>query len=218
MPNSSTIIPTLTDLLAILSVSACTMTAPTLPVLDHVATNVATTAPLDWEKGHPERADWSAGLRQTFAAHLDQIGTPADIAAYCPAYPTLPPAGKAEALSVMAVAIARRESGYDPTQVFHEPPPLGVDSIGLFQLSYEDGYSWCVLDKAHDSLKDPLNNITCAVGEMSALIHRDGVIASGASVSGGKGLSKYWSVMQDGSGHFKQEIQNRVMSLPSCAG
>jgi hypothetical protein len=178
----------------------------------------ASAAPLDWEKDHPERAAWSQALRQSFAAELPRIGVPADIGDYCPAYAQLDAAGRVEALSVMAVAIARRESSYKPDTVYHEPPPLGVDSIGLFQLSYEDGFTWCSLDKASNSLMDPVNNITCAVGKMSRLIESGGVVASGAQVSGGKGLARYWSVIQDGSGHFKSEIQAKVRALPICGG
>jgi Transglycosylase SLT domain len=214
-------LPVLAGLGASLALLACNPTAgtPTQPAAQpqNPAPAATAAAPLDWEKHHPERAAWSEALRADFTARLAQIGVPADITEYCPTFATLGPQDRAEVLSTMAVAIARRESSYDPTQVYHEPPPLGVDSIGLFQLSYEDGYSWCSLDKAADSLKDPQNNIACAVGEMASLIHKDGVVASGASVSGGKGLAKYWSVIQDGSGHFKSEIQARVRALPICA-
>jgi hypothetical protein len=174
--------------------------------------------PLDWEKGHPERAAWSALLRRAIAAELPRFGVPGDIGDYCPKFVSLDAAGRTEALAVMSVAIAKRESGYNPETVFAEPPPLGVDSVGLFQLSYEDGFPWCRLDPASDSLKDPANNIACAVGEMARLVARDGVIASGSVSADARGLSRYWSVLRNGSSHFKTEIQGKVRALPICTG
>jgi len=181
-------------------------------------TQPAAAAPLDWERGHPERAAWSAALRQTIAADLPRFGVPADIGEYCPTFGRLDAARRTEALAVMSVAIAKRESAYNPATVFGEPPPLSVDSVGLFQLSYEDGFSWCRLDRASDSLKDPVNNITCAVGEMARLVARDGMIASGSTTSDARGMSRYWSVVRNGSSHFKAEIQGKVQVLPICAG
>lgn len=173
-------------------------------------------APLAWEKDHPERAVWSQSLRQALSGELGRFGVPQDIAEYCPAFSSLDTAGRTEALSVMAVAMAKRESSYDPATVFGEPPPLSVDSIGLFQLSYEDGFSWCSLDRSSNSLQDPVNNIVCAVGEMARLVARDGVIASGSTSSDAKGLARYWSVIRTGSSHFKAEIQGKVRALPIC--
>lgn len=174
--------------------------------------------PLAWEAGAPERRAWSEALRRDFAAELHRIGTPGDIESYCPAWSRLGTTDRVEALSVLAVAIARRESGYNPATVFHEPPPLGVDSVGLFQLSYEDGFNRCDLDRATDSLKDPLVNIHCAVGEMARLMERDGVVATGSSGSDARGLARYWSVMREGPRHFREEIRGKVRALPACAG
>ena len=188
------------------------LASPQSPPLPSVTPSPA----LAWENGHPERKAWSAHLRQSLMAQVARFGTPADIAAYCPNYANLPDADRIEVLATLAVAIAKRESNYKPDTVFAEPPPLGVDSIGLFQMSYEDNLSWCSMDKSNDSLKDPLNNISCAVGKMAQLVGRDGVIASGATVKAGKGLSRYWSVIQDGPTHFKAEIQASTGALAIC--
>ena len=200
----------------LLLVNACVVQGETQP--DPASTPAVSSAPLDWEYGHPERAAWSAALRQGIAAELARFGVPADIAEYCPTFASLDASGRTEALSVMSVAIAKRESAYDPAMVYGEPPPLSVDSIGLFQLSYEDGFSWCRLDRASDSLKDPGTNIACAVGEMARLVARDGVIASGSSSSDARGLARYWSVVRSGASHFKAEIQGKVKAMPICAG
>lgn len=203
-----------------LALSACVPSKADNPVTDTPVTvaNSAPMLPLAWEAGHPERQPWSAQLRNSLRAELARFGTPADIDAYCPRYANLDAQNQVEVLATLVVAIAKRESNYKPETVFAEPPPLGVDSIGLFQMSYEDNLGWCSMDKSQDSLKEPLNNIRCAVGEMARLVARDGVIASGSSVKSGKGLARYWSVMQDGPRHFKAEIQGKTNALGMCAG
>ena len=178
---------------------------------------VVQVAPLAWEKNHPEKAVWSAHLRSEIRANLPLFGQPSDIADYCTGFTGLDETGRVEALATMAVAIARRESAYNPETVFAEPPPLNVDSVGLFQLSYEDGFSWCVLDRSQDSLKDPLNNITCAVGEMARLVAKDGQVAAGSTSSNARGLARYWSVIRDGSGHHHDEIKAATQSTPGCS-
>lgn len=180
------------------------------------AVDSAGLGPLAWEAGHPERKAWSMKLREEFAARLADLGTPADMESYCPAYAGLADRERVEVWSTLAVAIARRESAYKPDTVFMEPPPLNVASIGLFQLSYEDGFGWCSLDRETDSLKDPLNNIDCAVGAMASYVKRDGVVAAGSSHSNARGLSRYWSVIRDGSGHHKAEIMAATQSLAFC--
>ncbi|HMS95276.1 MAG TPA: transglycosylase SLT domain-containing protein [Tabrizicola sp.] len=175
-------------------------------------------APLAWEANHPERQAWSQRLRAEIALQLGDFGVPSDIASYCPGYGSLPDPQRGEVWATLAVAIARRESSYKPTTVFMEPPPLNVASVGLFQLSYEDGFGWCSLDLASESLKDPLNNIDCAVGAMARYVKRDGVVAAGSSSGDARGLARYWSVIRDGSTHFKAEIMAATRALPFCEG
>jgi hypothetical protein len=121
-----------------------------------------------------------------------------------------------EVLSTIAVAVAKRESNYKPGLHYGEPPPLGYDSIGLFQLSYEDGFSWCTLDRTAKSLEDPINNIRCAVPEMAGLVKRDRVIAKGATKSDARGLARYWSVVREGPSHHLAEIRASAAALPYC--
>jgi hypothetical protein len=65
-------------------------------------------------------------------------------------------------------AIAYPESGYKPSAVFKEPAPLNKNSIGLFQLSFDDvrhegGCNTSGLKSEEEILKDPATNIRCAV-------------------------------------------------------
>jgi hypothetical protein len=134
--------------------------------------------------------------------------------AFCPSYAHIPDPAKLEVLAAMAVAIAKFESGYDPSEHYHEP--MGYDSIGLFQLSYEDHFSWCRMDRATRSLEDPIVNIQCAVGEMTRLVARDGVIAAGANSSDARGLARYWSTVRLGPSHKLAAVQKLVGGQPGC--
>jgi hypothetical protein len=84
-----------------------------------------------------------------------------------------------------------------------------VDSVGLLQLSYEDEpvYHLEHLDRGVKSLEDPLVNLRCGVKIMSALVARDGIVASS---EGGthRGGGRYWSVLR--VGHHIDEIRNGV--------
>ncbi len=196
-----------------LDLSGC---LPVVPPKPEPAALVTPAAALAWESGHPERREWSAALRAAIAAQLASFDTAADFAGFCPSYAGLTPDQRTEVIATLAVAIAFRESGYKPGTVFAEPPPLGVDSIGLFQLSYEDGFSWCDLDRARDTLKDPLNNIACAVPKMARLVAKDRLFAAGSTGSDARGLSRYWSVVRSGPTHFKDEILGKAAALPAC--
>jgi hypothetical protein len=178
--------------------------------------SMAMAAPLAWEKGHSERQVWSNMLRENIKTDGLIKG---DLSWFCPKYLKMDDTAKIEAWASLAVGIALYESNYNPNTVYHEPPSLGVDSIGLFQLSYEDKMSWCDMTKAENTLKSPVENIKCAVGEMKHLLDKDGVVAEGCSGSP-RGLARYWSTMRTdkcGAIHKKDSIKKQVLlSMPSC--
>lgn len=111
----------------------------------------------------------------------------------------------------LVIAMAWRESSWNPHNIYHEPPPLGVDSVGLLQLSYEDEvpYSLEPLDREAHSLEDPLINLRCGIKVLAKLIADDGVVAS-SNGKHHKGSPRYWSVMRPGSTHHLEEIREKV--------
>lgn len=133
---------------------------------------------------------------------------------YCPHYSSLSNEQRVEALANMAVGIARYESGYDPSQHFAEPG-LGYDSIGLYQLSYEDAFPWCSMDQPSKSLEDPITNIRCAVPEMARLAAKDKII-SGPTAGDNRGLGRYWSVVRAGSQHKRAQIIEATRAYAAC--
>lgn len=170
--------------------------------------------PLAWEMGHAERASWSEHLNNAMKANLATFNGAKDVTDFCPKWITLDNDQKVLVLSTMAVEIARYESSFNPNSIYHEPPPLGIDSIGLYQLSYEDKFSWCLMDRKAKTLQNPLINIECAVPAMASLARRDGYIAKGSSGGGRLGLSRYWSVMW--TNKKKSNILSVTKALAIC--
>lgn len=107
------------------------------------------------------------------------------------------------------VAISWHESKWHPNEIYHEPPPLGVDSVGLLQLSYEDEkpYGLEPLSRVAKSLQDPLVNLRCGVKIIAKLVAHDKVVESNSGKKFG-GASRYWSVIRQG--HHLEDIKRAV--------
>jgi hypothetical protein len=125
---------------------------------------------------------------------------------FAPGYSGLSTSDQVRFWAELFVAIARFESSWKPHTIFHEPPPLGVDSVGLLQLSYEDEPNHHLehLDRAAKSLEDPLVNLRCGVKIMSNLVAKHGVVAS-SNGSQHRGGAAYWSVLR--AGHKIDDIR-----------
>ena len=120
---------------------------------------MANESVLSWDS-KPERAAWFAQLLASISASkatLDR-GHPEGVAL---GYSALPSPLQTKWWAELLVELARCESSWKPHEIYHEPPPLGVDSVGLLQLSYEDEpiYRLEKLDRAAKSLEDPLVNL-----------------------------------------------------------
>jgi hypothetical protein len=161
---------------------------------------------LTWDSA-PERQAWSRQLLESIAAAKEPLdrGHPDEFA---PGYATLPPSRQIKFWAELLVAIAHFESSWKPHEVFHEPPPLGVDSVGLLQLSYEDEpvHHLEHLDRANRSLEDPLVNLRCGVKILSTLVARDAVVAATVAEKH-RGGARYWSVVRAGDRHHLEKIR-----------
>jgi hypothetical protein len=152
---------------------------------------------LTWDN-NPQRLPWSGALLQFVGlrkAQLDQ----ADVESFCPGYASAPASQQEHFWAELVIAMAWYESSWRVDAVFHEPPALSVDSIGLLQLSYEDEplYHLRHLDPAiaAQSLKNPIVNLECGLAILSHWVAKDGVIAhsEGRRHTGG---ARYWSVLR----------------------
>jgi hypothetical protein len=164
---------------------------------------------LSWDN-LPERKVWSDQLRASIAEFKTQLDQ-GDPEAFISGYAALTPELQIKFWAELIVAVAKFESNWKPHTIFHEPPPLGVDSVGLLQLSYEDqpNYHLEPLDRAAKTLEDPLVNLRCGMKIMAKLVSRDGIVASSAG-SRHRGAARYWSVLRAGHGHHLDEIKAMV--------
>lgn len=68
---------------------------------------------------------------------------------------------------VTIAGIVKAESGFKKSSTYHEPPPLGIDSIGLLQMSVEDeNWAKCGFKSVAD-VKNPIRNLYCGIKTMN---------------------------------------------------
>ena len=158
------------------------------------------------------RKPWSAELMKAIQEHKVALDA-GHMDGFIPGYQNLSADLQVKCWAEFVIAIARFESDWNPHAVFHEPPPLGVDSVGLLQLSYEDqpNYHLEPLNRAQKSLEDPLVNIRCGLVIMAHVVEKDGVVAGEFTDAQQhkkyKGAARYWSVLREGPKHHLNEIK-----------
>jgi len=161
---------------------------------------------------------WSGELRNQISLKLDSFKAAVDWKDYCAGFYRLSDTDKIEVIYALAIQICKYESNcYDAA---YSPDDYnGTDSIGLYQLSYEDDMKWCAMDYKKKNLIDPYVNIKCAIPEMARLIKQDEQIAGGYEKGTRKGLSRYWAVMwntvDSKQGHLEQ-IKEAVNLSKQC--
>ncbi|BCM92336.1 hypothetical protein IAD21_04215 [Abditibacteriota bacterium] len=166
---------------------------------------------LSWDN-KPERQAWSAALLSAVDLHLAALekGKPNMFIA---GYDGLSSEKQRVFWAELVIGMAKYESSWNPHSIYHEPPPLGVGSVGLLQLSYEDAQNYefpDILKPAQKSLEDPLINLRCGLVILSHWLAKDKVVASGSTSSTSKGGARYWSVLRKGTNHHYYEIRKRV--------
>lgn len=169
-------------------------------------TSTAAPFSLPWEINYPTRAAWTQTLFKNIqSSELAQLEL-ADVSILGTDYHKMTDDERVRRWCELCCRITLYESGYNPLSVYHEPPPLGVDSIGLFQLSYEDQQNYdlpIAISKSNNDLKNALINIDVAVFIMKQLVVENGRIAG--KVDGKwQGLARYWSTMRDGKESFAE--------------
>ena len=167
---------------------------------------------LPWEKDHPERAAWTAYLAQQLdLSELPNREDLAEMVTLNASYYRMSAEWRLKFWCELCCQIVRFESAYDPHCIYHEPPSLGVDSIGLFQLSYEDSQAHG-LSRANEDLEDPFINIRIAINTMRFLITDDGKVF-GRPAGEWVGLSRYWSTTRDGKNSPWPKIKEYLAGL-----
>jgi hypothetical protein len=164
---------------------------------------------LSWDD-NLTRCGWSPTLIQQVTLSFDdlELGQPEQ---FLPGYNSLIPENKIRFWAELVIAIIRYESNFDPKCVYHEPARIGVDSIGLLQLSYQDqdNYEMEDISENDKSLENPLVNIRCGLVILAHWLSADGTVAQGRKESS-RGAARYWSVVREGIKHHKEEIRLHV--------
>lgn len=159
---------------------------------------------LAWGTSHP---DWDKALYEAID-NLKQPhnGSPVKLKTPCKKLDTR------DCAAQLLSAIAKRESGFDPSVKYNETGHLqGVVSRGLFQISKDSAnqsaYN-CNIGDAKD-LHDPKINIQCAVKILGYQALKTGTLIDGEK----GGCGAYWSVCRSKNG--KSESYKFIMNYMS---
>jgi hypothetical protein len=176
---------------------------------------------LAWDGKHKDSKLWDAAIKEMVV--LKQMGkkVPEDMGTFCPSYGKLSESQRDVVWMQLMSIMAKYESGFNPKTYFMEPAPLNYESIGLFQLSYEDAnnYPECKLRRSEKNLVDGVTNINCAAIIMNKLVTRDNRVA-GIKPGSWKGGARYWAVLRyDKKGKPRpsyNSIVAYIKALPEC--
>jgi hypothetical protein len=152
----------------------------------------------------------------------------ANVSSFCPKYKGLD--GKTVWLNIVK-SLAWAESEWNPETTYRETT-MGTDPVtgaqivseGLMQLSYTDSRNWSsiaackAIDYAKKNIRDPIVNISCAMGIMGKLVARDPAKDISDTKSGGA----YWSSARlpykDAKGKWHHTASREKMKklMPEC--
>jgi hypothetical protein len=172
---------------------------------------------LSWNKTAPKgqeatRAAWTKELMKDVEIYYSALNSATDLKAFCPSYYSMSKEDQKQFWGELFTRVAYKESSFNPNTVYHES--FGVDSIGLFQLSYEDKPNYPDVC-AWTALKDPIQNIQCGVGVAAKWVGRDKLLTQGTSSKTAKGMARYWSTMRTNSSAYSY-IKGFTQKLPYC--
>lgn len=158
--------------------------------------------------GRPESARWTDAALAALDGHGAPLvrSVPADIEAYCPAYPEAGPGARKAFWVTFVAALARHESGW-------RPDASGGDGrwLGLLQIAPETAAGYGCGAQGRAELKDGAKNLACGIRIMAVTVPRDGVISAGM-----RGVAADWAPFRE-PGKLA-DIRNATRSEPYCAG
>lgn len=146
--------------------------------------------------------------------------TPSDVTKFCPNYHTLAASDRRKFWVGLLSAIARPESGFNPTirhvEKFGDKFESPAISRGLLQISFATAMApryGCSVQKASD-LEKAEKNLACGARILSNWVKHDGTIANfGTSKS--KGGARAWPVLREKNSRFPA-ITRFTKQLPFC--
>lgn len=181
------------------SLAACTQPKPVEPV-SFVA------PPMRWDH-HPESENWTestlVALSTKDALLSEQV--PADITAWCPAYPQASVEERRAFWAGLLSTVAKYESTWNP-----EASGGGGRWIGLMQISPRTAQHFGCDATSVSALKNGAANLECAVEIMSEQVAKDGLVAGG----GNRGIGRDWAPLR--SPAKRAEMASWTSGQPYC--
>ncbi len=139
---------------------------------------------MGWD-ARPESAQWTTATLAAVARHDSVLAgaIPADIATWCPGYPTAGLVDRRAFWVAVLSALAKPESSWNPAASGD-----GGRYIGLTQISPRTASANGCEATSVTALKDGAANLRCAVKIMARQVGQDGVVAG----TGRQGLGRDW--------------------------
>ncbi|MCT4608055.1 MAG: lytic transglycosylase domain-containing protein [Pelagimonas sp.] len=166
-----------------------------------------TIPPARWDNKRGSRS-WSMAILTSLrgpARNLTDI-VPRDIANYCPAYPTATQDQRAAFWVGLVSSLAWHESTHRPTAVGG-----GGRWYGLVQIYPDTARRYGCSARTGAALKDPEDNLSCAMRIMAVTVGRDQVISQGM-----RGVAADWGPFH--SRRKREDMMQWTKSQPYCQG
>ncbi len=163
--------------------------------------------PMRWDH-RPEAADWTSSTLVAISTKDPALSeqVPADIGAWCPAYPVADLDARRAFWAGLLSAVAKYESSWNPVA-----SGGGGRWIGLMQISPRSAANYGCNATSVSALKDGTANLQCAVEIMSEQVARDGLVAGG----GNRGIGRDWMPLRDSE--KRAEMAAWTSAQPYCA-
>ena len=166
---------------------------PVTPAVSEQATDVSlrpvmrrpiSEAPKARWDGKPGRKSWTMAVLKGLRTHASMLPdlVPRDISNYCPAYPTATREEREAFWVGLISALAWHESTHRPTAVGG-----GGLWYGLVQIYPDTARRYKCKARTGNALKDPEDNLSCALRIMAVTVPRDEVVSAGM-----KGVAADW--------------------------
>lgn len=151
---------------------------------------------------------WTLAVVKSLRTHADVLPeiVPRDIAEYCPAYPHAP----REMREAFWVGLISSLAWHEST---HRPHAVGGGGLwyGLTQILPSTARLYKCKARSGSDLKDPEDNLSCALRIMSKTVARDRVISAGM-----RGVAADWGPFH--SSRKRQDMKEWTRNQPYCSG
>ncbi len=187
--------------------------APEAPVVSEQAVTVslrpsARQMTIPEARWGEDKARWSLAILSSLRSHAHGLPdiVPRDIAEYCPAYPTASREDREAFWVGLVSSLAWHESTHRPTAVGG-----GGRWYGLTQIYPPTAKLYRCKARTGAELKDPEDNLSCAMRIMAVTVPRDGVISRSM-----RGVAADWGPFH--SSRKRNDIKAWVKEQDYCKG